>query len=65
MPSRAAKTFPIPWRFPPNKARVRSGLKKVRKIEIKKIMPESSNNILGTSYKKKATESPKWEPVFS
>src|SRR3990172_10330872 len=61
MPSIAASTFPIPCRRPPSRARVRSGLKKVRTIPITKIMPESRSRILGTSYRKNATDSPKRE----
>ncbi len=49
IPSMAARIFPKPWRLPPNRARVRSGLKKVRRIEIRKIIPESRSRILGTS----------------
>jgi len=59
MPKPAASTLPTPWRLPPNILRVRSGLKKVRNIEIRKIMPESNSKILGTSYKKKAIDSPR------
>ena len=49
MPSVAANTLPTPWRLPPNSARVRSGLKKVRTMLIRKIMPASKSRILGTS----------------
>ena len=65
MPSMEARMFPIPCLFPPSRARVRSGLKKVRIMEMRKIMPESNNRILGTSYKKKAIDSPRWDPVCS
>src|SRR5512146_81003 len=59
IPSKAARTLPSPWRLPPRRARVRSGLKKVRTIEIKKIIPERSKRIFGTSYRKKAIDSPR------
>ena len=49
IPSIAARTFPTPCRFPPSMARVRSGLKNVRTMLIRKIMPESRSRILGTS----------------
>ena len=62
MPSMAASTLPTPWRLPPSSARVRSGLKNVRRIEMRKIMPPNSRMIFGTSYRKKASDSPRCEP---
>ena len=49
IPSMAARTLPTPSRLPPRRARVCSGLKKVRMMEIRKIIPESRSRILGTS----------------
>ena len=54
IPSMAASTLPMPWRLPPKRARVRSGLKKVRMIEIRKIMPGEQQQDLGDIIQKES-----------
>ena len=56
-PNPAANTLPIPSRLPPSKARVCSGLKNERTRVTIKIIPVNSSKILGTSYRKKLTDS--------
>ena len=61
-PNPAASTLPTPCRLPPSSARVCSVLKKERMRVTRKIIPASSIRILGTSYKKKLTDSARWVP---
>ncbi len=49
IPSAEASTLPMPTRLPLNNCCARSALKKVRSTVIAKIIPASSNRILGTS----------------
>ena len=47
IPRPAASTLPIPVRLPPSSWRVRSALKKVRRVVIRKIMPGQQQQDLG------------------
>jgi hypothetical protein len=64
-PSSAARTLPADSRFPARIARVRSGVKNDRTMPTTKTTPTRRSRTFGTSYRKKATLSPRWVPAPS